>query len=88
MSTWFDIVQFALPSGFLGFGCSWFLNRRAAKAHQLESVEFAYKNLYLSLKSEVAAINKELMLVKAQLRNASNCPHYNDGCPIHNNVNN
>lgn len=77
-----NVLMYALPSGFLGAALSWVINRRKNKAAERESIEFAYKHLYLSLKSEVAALNKEVLFLKSKYREASNCTHYNDGCPL------
>lgn len=86
MIDWVSIIQFSLPSGFLGFSISWFVNRRVTKARQFEEIEFAYKHLYLSLKKEVAAINNELLLLKSQIRDADSCPHYSSNCPLYSGV--
>ncbi len=82
MATFVDFLTFCLPSGFIGAALSWFINRRRNKANELKSVEFAYRSLYLSLKSEVAALNNEVLLLKAQMRSATQCKHFNDSCPL------
>lgn len=82
MVTVVEILTFCLPSGCIGAALSWFVNHKRNKANELKSVEYAYRSLYLSLKSEVSALNNEVLMLKSQLRSAAQCKHFNDSCPL------
>lgn len=82
-----EILQFSCPAGFLGFIVSYLLQRSSRRANVVRDAEFAYRELYVSLRKDIVNLNSQIADLRSELErykrmvssardcaNVSNCP--------------
>jgi len=90
MSTFLEIIQWALPAGGLGSVFVWLFNRTLRNLRETKEVHDTYKKMYDSLKltiddlqDEITQLYKELARFRKAVSKATTCALYDD-CPVRN----